>query len=299
MTPLSYTERRGQIQTYFDRTAAQTWARLTSDRAGRPHPRQSVRAGRDRMRETADRLAARGPATALRVLDAGCGTGALAVEAAHRGAQVLAIDLSPTLVALARERQPAIRNGGSIDFRAGDMLASEWGRFDYVVGMDSVIHYETGRRGAGCSPDWHSAPGSACCSLSSPSNPALEVMRAVGKLFPRGDRSPAVVPVGPRRLQRRIAAEAAAARLARGPHRARLERVLHLAGHGAAAIMNPARTVLRLNASARQPVGPRRHPLPAVRRCRDLEGAAAGPPVAPVAVPGHGRHGDGAAGGHA
>jgi magnesium-protoporphyrin O-methyltransferase len=142
MTPLSYTERRGQIETYFDRTAVQAWARLTSD-APVGRVRASVRAGRDRMRSTLlswlpDDL------SGMRVLDAGCGTGALAVEAAHRGAEVLAIDLSPTLVNLARERMPTLRNAGSIDFRAGDMLAPELGHFDYVVGMDSVIHYETG-----------------------------------------------------------------------------------------------------------------------------------------------------------
>ncbi len=31
MSHLTYTERRGQIETYFDRTAVQAWARLTSD----------------------------------------------------------------------------------------------------------------------------------------------------------------------------------------------------------------------------------------------------------------------------
>ena len=35
-----------------------------------------------------------------RVLDAGCGTGTLAIELARRGAEVVAIDISPTLVAL-------------------------------------------------------------------------------------------------------------------------------------------------------------------------------------------------------
>jgi 2-polyprenyl-3-methyl-5-hydroxy-6-metoxy-1,4-benzoquinol methylase len=34
----------------------------------------------------------------MRLLDAGCGTGALATEAMRRGAHVVAIDLSPTLV---------------------------------------------------------------------------------------------------------------------------------------------------------------------------------------------------------
>ena len=56
------------------------------------------------MRATLLVLAAAPTCAGRRVLDAGCGTGALAVEAARRGAEVVAIDLSPTLVDLARER---------------------------------------------------------------------------------------------------------------------------------------------------------------------------------------------------
>ena len=94
MNPTSYVERRGKIEDYFDRTAVQAWARLTSD-APVGRIRATVRAGRDRMRATLlDWLPA--DLRGMRLLDAGCGTGALAVEAAHRGAQVLAIDLSPT-----------------------------------------------------------------------------------------------------------------------------------------------------------------------------------------------------------
>lgn len=197
----SYTERRTEIETYFDRTALQAWARLTSDTpVGRV--RASVRAGRDRMRNTLLSWLP-GDLRGSRVLDAGCGTGALAVEAAHRGAEVLAIDLSPSLIDLARDRRPLLCNGGSIDFRAGDMLAPELGVFDYVVGMDSVIHYEI------------SDAVTVLASLAQrtrvgllftfiPSNPALELFRAAGKLFPRGDRSPAVVPVTERGLHRRI-----------------------------------------------------------------------------------------------
>ena len=40
-----------------------------------------------------------------------------------------------------------------------------------------------------------------------PSSPALEVFRAVGKLFPRGDRSPAIVPVAGKTLHRLVAAD--------------------------------------------------------------------------------------------
>jgi magnesium-protoporphyrin O-methyltransferase len=200
-----YRERRGEIETYFDRTAVQAWARLTSD-APVGRIRATVRAGRDQMRAT---LLSWLPAQmhGLRVLDAGCGTGALAVEAARRGAAVLAIDLSPTLVALARERQPVFDGGGSIDFRAGDMLDPSVGTFDFVVGMDSLIHYEADdavRVLAGLAERTRRA----VLFTYAPSNPALKAMQAVGKLFPRGNRSPSIVPVAQRRLHRHIDADA-------------------------------------------------------------------------------------------
>ena len=47
----AYEQRRSQIEHYFDRTAADAWARLTSNEpVGRI--RATVRAGRDTMRET-------------------------------------------------------------------------------------------------------------------------------------------------------------------------------------------------------------------------------------------------------
>lgn len=198
-----YFEQRGRIETYFDRTAVDAWARLTSD-APVGRIRTTVRAGRDRMRALLlgwlpDDL------HGVRLLDAGCGTGALAVAAAQRGAEVLAIDLSPTLVALARERLPAVANGGRIEFRSGDMLDPALGRFDFVVGMDSLIHYRADdavRVVSGLAE----RTAQALLFTFAPSNPALAAMHAVGKLFPRGDRSPANVPVAEAALQCRIAA---------------------------------------------------------------------------------------------
>jgi len=198
MTHLTYQQRRGQIETYFDRTAVQAWARLTSD-APVGRIRATVRAGRDRMRTT---LLSWLPADlrGMRVLDAGCGTGALAVEAAQRGADVLAIDLSPTLVNLARERQPLDMAGG-IDFRSGDMLDPALGNFDYVVCMDSLIHYSASdavKVIAGLAERTRIA----ILFTYAPSNPALAAMHAVGRLFPRGDRAPSIVPVAERSLHR-------------------------------------------------------------------------------------------------
>jgi magnesium-protoporphyrin O-methyltransferase len=142
MATATYERRRGELLTYFDRTAAEAWSRLTSD-APVSGIRATVRAGRDRMRNT---LLGWLPADlrGARLLDAGCGTGALAVEAARRGATVVAVDLSPTLVGLARERAACLlgRDGeAGVEFRVGDMLDPALGRFDHVVAMDSLIHY--------------------------------------------------------------------------------------------------------------------------------------------------------------
>jgi magnesium-protoporphyrin O-methyltransferase len=205
MSGTTYTSRRGEIETYFDRTAVKAWERLTST-APVGRIRASVRAGRDQMRATLlgwlpDDM--RG----MRLLDAGCGTGALAVAAAQRGAQVVAIDLSPTLVGIASERLPA-GLASRIDFRAGDMLDPALGRFDFVVCMDSIIHYEAAdavRVVAGLAQRTERA----LLFTYAPKTPLLATMRAVGRLFPKGDRAPAIVPVAPADLARRISADAA------------------------------------------------------------------------------------------
>ncbi|WP_422016163.1 magnesium protoporphyrin IX methyltransferase [Roseateles sp.] len=201
MNTSNYTERRGEIETYFDRTAVDAWARLTSD-APVGRVRATVRAGRDRMRATLlswlpEDLRGR------RLLDAGCGTGALAVEAARRGAEVLAIDLSPTLVDLARDRQPVFSSGGRIDFRCGDMLDPALGEFDHVVGMDSLIHYEPADAVEVIAGLAQRTRHSLLFTFA-PSSPALELFKAAGKLFPRGNRSPSIVPVAERALHRRL-----------------------------------------------------------------------------------------------
>jgi magnesium-protoporphyrin O-methyltransferase len=191
MSARAYEERRDRITDYFDRTAVEAWKRLTSD-APVGRIRATVRAGRDEMRATLlswlpDDL------TGKRVLDAGCGTGALAVEAAKRGAEVVAVDVSPTLVDIARERMGDV-GPGRIDFRAGDMLDPAHGEFDHVVAMDSLIHYPT----ADVVRILASLAGRTSGSLVftvAPRTPALAAMHAVGRLFPRGDRAPAIEPV--------------------------------------------------------------------------------------------------------
>jgi magnesium-protoporphyrin O-methyltransferase len=208
MANFSYLERRSELKTYFDRTAVEAWARLTTD-APVSGIRATVRAGRDQMRAA---LMAKLPAdmTGQTVLDAGCGTGALAVEAARRGAAVTAIDLSPTLVQLARERTPRDLAGGSISYHAGDMLDPPGGMFDHVVCMDSLIHYE-GRDIKGALARLVARTRRSIVFTVAPRTPALATMHFVGRAFPRSDRAPAIVPIVPWRLVRLVDGEPALA----------------------------------------------------------------------------------------
>lgn len=208
-----YAARRGELEQYFDRTAVDAWKRLTSD-APVNSIRATVRAGRDEMRRA---LLSWLPTDlrGRRVLDAGCGTGALAVEVARRGAHVIAVDLSPTLIQLARERQPHLLGNGSIDFRVGDLLDPALGTFDHVVAMDSLIHYDTtdmARVLAGLA----ARTAQSMVFTFAPRTAFLTVMHAVGQWFPRGNRSPMIEPVSERQLEAELGRHAEFADWRRG-----------------------------------------------------------------------------------
>ncbi len=206
MAAVDYRARRGELETYFDRTAVDAWARLTST-APVSRIRATVRAGRDSMRSTLLGFLP-GNLKGTRILDAGCGTGALSVEAAHRGAGVVAIDLSPTLVSLARQRVPDVLRAGSIDFRVGDMFDPGLGSFTHVVAMDSLIHYRA-EDVVRVLASFASRTERSIVFTFAPRTPALTVMWTMGRLFPRGDRAPALEPVSEATLRKRLSAEPA------------------------------------------------------------------------------------------
>lgn len=201
MPTARYEARKGRLEDYFDRTASQTWARLTSD-APVSRIRATVRQGRDEMRALIlDWLGA--DLTGRRILDAGCGTGALSVEAARRGAEVVAIDIASSLVDVAAERAPADLKA-RIDFCSGDMLSEALGEFDHVVAMDSLIHYHA-EDIARVVSQLSARTARSLVITFAPRTPALTVMHAAGQLFPRADRSPAIEPVSERRLRALLA----------------------------------------------------------------------------------------------
>jgi magnesium-protoporphyrin O-methyltransferase len=210
-----YLTQRQRVETYFDRTAADAWARLTSD-APVSAIRATVRAGRDSMRSTLlswlpDDLRGR------RILDAGCGTGSMAIALAARGAQVIAVDLSPTLITIARARLEGQFNeiavdagpaaGPGIYWHAGDLLDPSLGQFTDVISMDCLIHYSL--------PDCVTMLGALAARTQNsllftfaPSSPLLRTMHWFGRLFPRKDQSPNIVPVAAKSLQKGISASA-------------------------------------------------------------------------------------------
>jgi magnesium-protoporphyrin O-methyltransferase len=203
--------KRAKLETYFDRTALDAWAAMTSD-APVSKIRATVRAGRDEMRGTLlDWLPQ--DLTGRRILDAGCGTGMLAIEAARRGAEVVGIDVSPQLIEIGKSRLPDDVKD-RISLYAGDMLDPSYGDFDHIVSMDVLIHYESDQIAAATARLAERA-GHSLLFTFAPGTPLLRTARAIGQFFPKSDRSPSIVPVAHDLLKSRLSRSVPHAKLGR------------------------------------------------------------------------------------
>lgn len=78
----------------------------------------------------ADLIAALSPRS---VLDAGCGTGRVAIELHRRGIDVVGVDLDPDLVALAQAKAPDVR------WEVADLATMRLGRTFQVVAMPGNV----------------------------------------------------------------------------------------------------------------------------------------------------------------
>ena len=197
---MSYERTLSRVETYFDRTATETWARLTTD-APVSRIRETVRRGRDAMRAE---LLSRLPfdLTGMRILDAGCGAGQLTQELAARGARVTAVDISPSLIGLAQARLPQDLLG-RVEFRTGDMLDDALGAFDHAVAMDSLIYYSADDIAAALGRLQARTTGRVAFTMA-PRTPMLMAMWRAGQLFPRSERSPTMIPQSPDALDRAL-----------------------------------------------------------------------------------------------
>lgn len=202
MRTTTYLEKRNRLTTYFDQTAAAAWRALTSnDPVSRI--RATVRAGRDDMRSTLlDWLPADLEGQTL--LDAGCGTGSLAIEAAQRGAHVVAIDVAGSLIEVAERRAARVPMRGKIDFRVGDMLVDAPAEVDHIVAMDSLIHYSADDV-RGIIADFAGRAHYSIAFTIAPWTVPLALMHAVGRLIPHGHhRAPEIEPIHVDRLVSRM-----------------------------------------------------------------------------------------------
>jgi SAM-dependent methyltransferase len=69
-----------------------------------------------------------------RVLDAGCGTGRIAIELARRGHDVVGVDLDPSMLDAAHRKAP------ELDWRSADLADLDLGtQFDAVVAAGNVM----------------------------------------------------------------------------------------------------------------------------------------------------------------
>ena len=203
--------KRARLETYFDCTALDAWAAMTSD-APVSKIRATVRAGRQEMRDT---LLSWLPQdlSGRRILDAGCGTGMLAIEAARRGAEVVGIDVSPQLIEIGKERLPEDVKG-KISLHAGDMLDAGFGDFDHIVSMDVLIHYESDQIAAATAKLAERTRHSMLFTFA-PGTPLLRTARAIGQFFPKSDRSPSIIPVAHDLLKARLSRSVPQAKLGR------------------------------------------------------------------------------------
>jgi magnesium-protoporphyrin O-methyltransferase len=86
------------------------------------------------------------------------------------------------------------------------MLDPAAGSFDYVVAMDSLIHYAPADKVAVLAGLAQRTRRSVLFTFA-PRTPLLTVMHTVGRLFPRGDRAPAIEPVAVASLRKLLALE--------------------------------------------------------------------------------------------
>ena len=129
----------------------------------------------------------------------------MTAELAARGALVTAVDISPALVEIARKRLP-VGLEDRVKFASGDMLDPALGRFDHVIAMDSLIYYTAADIGMRLNDLSPRVSGKVVITVA-PRTPFLMTFFTVGKLFPRADRSPVMIPHAPRLLSRHVAGQ--------------------------------------------------------------------------------------------
>ncbi len=185
----TYLAKRARLENYFNEVSSDAWDKLTSNEPV-SFVRQLVREGREKM-QVAIMEKLPYDLKGMRILDAGCGTGSLARMLDERGAEVVGVDISDKLIDVAKNRSATNKN---IEYFAGDMKEQSFGNFDYIIAMDSLIHYSTEDTLASIL-EFSKRANKAVLFTVIPSTFFLRTKLRLGKCFPRSERSPEIVPI--------------------------------------------------------------------------------------------------------
>ena len=185
----TYLAKRARLENYFNEVSSDAWDKLTSNEPV-SFVRQLVREGREKM-QTAIIEKLPKDLKGTRILDAGCGTGVLSRMLDEKGAEVVGVDISEKLIEVAKNRSSLNKN---IEYFAGDMKEQSFGNFDYIIAMDSLIHYST-EDVISSIADFSSRANNSVLFTVIPSTFFLNSKLLLGKFFPKSERSPEVVPI--------------------------------------------------------------------------------------------------------
>ena len=185
----TYLAKRARLENYFNEVSSDAWDKLTSNEPV-SFVRQLVREGREKMQAAIIEKLPK-DLRGSRILDAGCGTGVLSRMLDEKGAEVVGVDISDKLIEVAKNRSSLNKN---IEYFAGDMKEQSFGNFDYIIAMDSLIHYST-EDVISSIADFSSRANNSVLFTVIPSTFALRTKLRLGKFFPKSERSPEVVPI--------------------------------------------------------------------------------------------------------
>ena len=191
----TYLAKRARLENYFNEVSSDAWDKLTSNEPV-SFVRQLVREGREKMQAAIIEKLPK-DLRGTRILDAGCGTGVLSRMLDEKGAEVVGVDISEKLIEVAKNRSSLNKN---IEYFAGDMKEQSFGNFDYIIAMDSLIHYYP-EDVMSSLVDFSNRANKSVLFTVIPSTFALRTKLRLGKYFPKSERSPEVVPIGWDQLQ--------------------------------------------------------------------------------------------------
>ena len=185
----TYLAKRARLENYFNEVSSDAWDKLTSNEPV-SFVRQLVREGRQKMLlAILEKLPQ--DLKGARILDAGCGTGVLSRMLDERGAEVVGVDISDKLIEVAKNRSGP---NSRIEYFSGDMKEASFGNFDYIIAMDSLIHYSA-EDVISSLVDFSKRANISVLFTVIPSTFVLKTKLQLGKFFPKSERSPEVVPI--------------------------------------------------------------------------------------------------------